>query len=88
MGMMCAVCGKTTSKGNQICRRGKAKYLGGVGRKITGISRRDFRPNLQRIKVVGPGGTTLTKRVCTKCIRSGKIMRPVKRLPFQVPKQP
>jgi large subunit ribosomal protein L28 len=86
--MACAVCGKTISKGNQICRRGKAKYLGGVGRKVTGISRRDFRPNLQRIKVAGAGGVPQTKRVCTKCIRSGKVQRPVKRAPFQVPKVP
>jgi peroxiredoxin len=36
--------------------RGKAKYLGGVGRKITGTTKRVFYPNLQRIRVVGPDG--------------------------------
>ena len=44
----CAVCGKSSKMGNQIETRGKAKYLGGVGTKITGISRRKFRPNLQK----------------------------------------
>ena len=35
-------------------------------------------PNLKRMKVVVKG-TTQTIRVCTRCIRSGKIVRPVKR---------
>ncbi len=35
-------------------------------------------PNLKRMKSV-INGTTQTVRVCTRCIRSGKITRPVKR---------
>src|SRR5204863_3523392 len=56
MGMQCAVCGKKPVLGNQYARRGKAKYLGGVGRKVTGISRRKFKPNLQNIRVQVGGG--------------------------------
>lgn len=85
MGMQCAVCGKAPALGNQVARRGKAKYLGGVGRKITGISRRTFRPNLQRIQVQ-MNGTVKRARVCVQCIRSGKVQRPQKEKPFQVPK--
>ena len=84
MGMQCAVCGKKPVLGNQITRRGKAKYLGGVGRKITGITRRTFKPNLQRIQVT-EGGTVSTKRVCVSCIRAGRVQRPLKRKPFQMP---
>ena len=51
MARMCEVCGKKPSKGNSVETRGKAKYLGGVGTKITGITRRQFRPNLQKVKV-------------------------------------
>ena len=51
MGMQCDVCGKKPVVGNQKTYRGKAKYLGGVGKKITGTSRRTFNPNLQRIRV-------------------------------------
>ncbi len=51
MTLQCGICGKKPSLGHQIARRGKAKYLGGVGRKITGISRRRFEPNLQRLQV-------------------------------------
>ncbi len=35
-------------------------------------------PNLKKLKAVVEG-TTKTVRVCTRCIRSGKIVRPVKR---------
>ncbi len=83
MGMQCAICGKKPVLGNQYTRRGKAKYLGGVGRKVTGISRRAFRPNLQHIQVQVGGGVA-RKRVCVQCIRSGRVQRPVKRKPFQI----
>ena len=81
MGMQCSVCGKKPVLGNQKTYRGKAKYLGGVGKKITGTTRRTFKPNLQKIKVVVDGETTRT-RVCTQCMRSGKVQRPVKVKPF------
>jgi large subunit ribosomal protein L28 len=84
MGMQCAICGKKPVLGNQIARRGKAKYLGGVGRKITGISRRTFKPNLQRIQVE-INGETKRARVCVQCIRSGRVKRPVKRKLFTMP---
>lgn len=84
MGMQCAICGKKPMLGNQIARRGKAKYLGGVGRKPTGISRRTFRPNLQRIQIIVEGAVQ-RKRVCVQCIRSGRVQRPQKRKPFQMP---
>src|SRR5439155_26220788 len=73
MGMQCAICGKKPVLGNQYSRRGKAKYLGGVGTKITGISRRVFRPNLQTIKVWMPNGTTRKVRVATSVIRTGML---------------
>ena len=83
MGMQCAVCGKKPVKGNQKTYRGKAKYLGGVGRKITGTSRRTFTPNLQRIQCQVNGGVQ-RMRVCVQCIRSGRIQRPQKRKPFSM----
>ena len=82
--MQCDICGKKPSIGNQVTRRGKAKYLGGVGRKITGISKRKFKPNLQRLRAV-TDGTVRRIRVCTQCIRSGRVQRPVKTKPFQTP---
>jgi large subunit ribosomal protein L28 len=84
MGMQCDVCGKKPVRGNQYAKRGKAKYLGGVGRKVTGISRRTFRPNLQRIQVE-KNGTVQRLRVCVQCIRSGRVKRPQRRKLFQMP---
>jgi large subunit ribosomal protein L28 len=83
--MQCDICGKKPLLGNQVARRGKAKYLGGVGRKITGISRRVFRPNLQSIQIAGENGAVTRARVCVQCIRTGRVQRPVKRKPFQMP---
>jgi large subunit ribosomal protein L28 len=76
----CEVCGKGSSTGNSITRRGKAKYLGGVGRKITGITRRRFEVNLQRVAVMLPDGTRTRLRVCVQCLRSGKVTKKPKRV--------
>jgi large subunit ribosomal protein L28 len=84
MAQMCEVCGKRSQVGNQVVTRGKPKYLGGVGTKIRGITRRRFRPNLQRVRVT-QNGTNKTMRVCTRCIRSGAITKLVRAKPFRLP---
>ena len=66
MARQCEVCGKTAQVGNQVTTRGKQKYLGGVGTKVTGISRRKFKPNLQRVKVSTANGTHKAVHVCTQ----------------------
>jgi len=81
----CQVCGKGFSVGNQVTIRGKAKYLGGVGTKITGITKRKFKPNLQRLRVTLPGGTNSTLLVCTQCIKGGKVTKLVRQKPFRLP---
>ena len=73
MSRVCQVSGKKTTFGNHKTERGKAKYLGGVGKKTTGISRRTFKPNLQWIRVWLPNGTTTQVRVATSVIRSGQL---------------
>ena len=86
MSRECEVCGKKTQVGNSVTHRGKAKYLGGVGTKITGITRRHFKPNLQKVHVSTANGTSKTMRVCTQCIRSGAITKKIQNAPFRVPK--
>lgn len=81
MGMQCAVTGVKPTRGFKYARRGKAKYLGGVGRKVTGKTKRVFKPNLQKVKAV-IDGKVKTVRVSVKAIRSGLVQRPVKRKPF------
>jgi len=81
----CEFCDKKPAMGNMIETRGKAKYLGGVGTKITGITRREFRPNLQRVKITTPNGTNKYVRVCTRCLKAGVVRKAVKQAPFKLP---
>ncbi len=71
--------------GNTVTLRGKAKYLGGVGTKVTGISRRKFKPNLQRLRVTVGRGTAKTLLVCTQCIKGGAVTKLVRQAPFRLP---
>ncbi|MCS7047046.1 MAG: 50S ribosomal protein L28 [Gemmataceae bacterium] len=84
MGQQCAITGKKPKLGYSYARRGKAKYLGGVGRKVTGKTRRKFKPNLQRIRIE-ENGQVKTVRVCVKAIRSGLVKRPSRKKPFTMP---
>ncbi|MEK7483741.1 MAG: 50S ribosomal protein L28 [Planctomycetota bacterium] len=77
MSRVCDFCGKKTSFGKQYARRGLAKAKGGVGRKITGKTRRKFQANLQNVRAVINGGVQRV-RSCTQCIRAGKVQKPVK----------
>ena len=78
MPRVCAFTGKRTRTGHKVTRRGKAKYLGGVGRKTTGITKRKFKPNLQRVRAV-VDGQVVRIRVSTQALRSGYVTKPVKR---------
>jgi large subunit ribosomal protein L28 len=56
----------------EICGKGPA-----VGRRVShahNVRPRRFEPNLQSIRVVVNGGTRRMK-VCTRCIRSRKIVK-------------
>ena len=74
----CFFTGKKTKSGRSIARRGKAKYLGGVGIKTTGITKRKFKPNIQTVRAVVDGEVRRI-RVSTRAIRDGLIVKPLKR---------
>ncbi len=74
MARACEVCGKHTQVGSQICRRGIAKKKGGIGIRITSREKRTFKPNVQRVKVL-VGKTAKRMRVCTRCLKAGKITK-------------
>ena len=78
MPRVCYFTGKKTSFGKKVTHRGKAKYLGGVGTKITGITARKFRPNIQKVRALIDGRIVRVK-VSAKAIRSGLITKPVRR---------
>ena len=78
MSRVCPLTGKKTAAGRTISRRGKAKYLGGVGRKITGRTKRQFKANMQRVRAV-IDGKVVRINVSAKAIRNGLIEKPAKR---------
>jgi large subunit ribosomal protein L28 len=78
MPRVCYFTGKKTRIGNQKTHRGKAKYLGGVGTKCTGITARQFKANIQTVRAVVDGRITRIK-VSTKAIKMGLIQKPVRR---------
>ncbi len=78
MPRVCFFTGKKTRAGRKISRRGKAKYLGGVGKKTTGVTKRKFKPNIQRVRAVVDGKVCRIK-VSAKAIRMGLVQKPPKR---------
>ena len=64
MAKRCDVCGKGPMFGNNVSHANNK-------------TRRRFNPNLQRIRVRLPNGGTDRQRVCTRCIKSGKIVKAV-----------
>lgn len=74
MARRCDICGKGLRSGNSIVRRGMPKAKGGIGLHTTGISKRRFLPNIQKVRVREHGGVVVRK-VCAACIRSGRIAK-------------
>ena len=78
MARECYFLGKKTKSGRSIATRGKAKYLGGVGKKTTGITKRKFKANVQKVRAV-VDGKVCRIRVSAKAIRMGLVVKPPKR---------
>ncbi len=74
MSRVCEICGKGPMVGNRIIRHGLRKCKGGIGLHTTGITRRRFLPNLQKIRVIENGGVK-NKRICTACLKAGKVTK-------------
>lgn len=74
MSKICFICGKKPVAGRTIKRRGLAKKKGGVGQRVTGKSKRRFLPNLQAVRTMVDGKKKKV-RVCTKCLKAGKIIK-------------
>ena len=89
MSRVCYFTGRKTHAGRSISRRGKARHLGGAGRKITGVTRRTFKPNIQKVRAL-VNGSVVRIRVSAKAIRNGLVIKPPKRdyTPPQTQEQP
>lgn len=80
---VCYFTGKKTTFGKKRAWRGQRITKGGFGLKATGITRRTFKPNLQKVNVLieNADGSKTAKRVkvSTQAIRSGLVVKPLKR---------
>ena len=61
MARVCELCGKKPSVGNHVSHANNK-------------SKRRFNPNLQRVRA-RIDGTVRRIRVCTRCLRSGKVIK-------------
>ena len=68
----CDMCGKRPVTGNAVTHRGMLKVKGGVGRRTVRVNRRRSLPNVQRATVL-VNGTVKRIRVCTVCLKSGRV---------------
>jgi large subunit ribosomal protein L28 len=78
MPRVCYFTGVRTHVGNKLRYRGRAKYLGGIGKKVTSCTRRTFKPNLQSVTAVVDGRSKRIK-ASAKAIRNGLVTKPLKR---------
>jgi large subunit ribosomal protein L28 len=63
MSKKCEICGKGPLVGNNVSHAHNK-------------SKRRWLPNLQRVRVI-LNGTTKRVRICTKCLKSGKVQKAV-----------
>jgi len=65
MAQRCEICGKGPMSGHRVSH-------------AHNVTHRRFNPNLLRLRAV-VDGVQRRLRVCTRCLRSGKVARPVRR---------
>jgi large subunit ribosomal protein L28 len=65
-------------KGSVIWRSGKPKREGGIGTHVTGITKRRFLPNLQRVKAL-VNGEVRYLRVSASALKKGLVVKAPKR---------
>lgn len=74
---ICAICDKKAMTGKSVVRKGMLKKKGGTGSKIVRSSKRQFLPNLQKIRIQ-LGGHTRQAYICTRCLKAGKVVKAAK----------
>lgn len=64
MARICEVCAKGTVHGHNVSH-------------AHNVTNRVWRPNLQRVRVREENGRTRRLRVCTRCLRAGRVRKAV-----------
>lgn len=62
MSMVCEICGKAPSAGRNISHSHR-------------VTNRTFKPNVQKITIKDSKGRVRKARICTKCMKAGKVER-------------
>ncbi len=75
MGKVCVITGRRPVKGSIINRKGQTKKSGGIGTHVTSITKRKFRPNLQRIRIRLANGGTKRVWVSVKALKAGLVQK-------------
>tara|TARA_Y100001934_G_C12150631_1_gene677136 strand:- start:159 stop:437 length:279 start_codon:yes stop_codon:yes gene_type:complete len=75
MSKICAITGKRPHKGGRITRKGQTKKSGGIGTSLVKNTKRTFRPNLQRVRVVLESGQIKRIWVSAKALKAGKVKK-------------
>jgi large subunit ribosomal protein L28 len=63
MARVCDICGKGPATGNNVSHAHNK-------------TRRRWLPNLQSVRMVSDSGSVVRAKVCTRCIRSGAVIKP------------
>jgi large subunit ribosomal protein L28 len=66
MAQRCEICGRGPQFGNRVSH-------------AHNVTHRRFRPNLQRVRAL-VRGVQGKVRICTRCLRSGRISKPARRV--------
>lgn len=64
MARECEMCGKKAQTGNHVSHSNVK-------------TKRRFQPNLQNVRHQLPSGQVVSIKVCTRCLRSGTVIKPV-----------
>lgn len=75
MARICAVTGKRPKSGGIIHYRGQSKKAGGIGLQRVKLTKRTFKPNVQRIRVKLPSGQIKRMWVSAKALKAGKVTK-------------
>jgi large subunit ribosomal protein L28 len=75
MSSICQITGKRPVTGSRIHRRGLTKKSGGIGTHVAKVTKRTFKPNVQRVRVKLPNGQVKRMWVSVKAIKAGKITK-------------
>ncbi|MBW6521654.1 MAG: 50S ribosomal protein L28 [Desulfoarculaceae bacterium] len=63
MAKVCQICGKGPVTGNNVSHANNK-------------TRRRWLPNLKKVHMAAASGNAVRARVCTRCIRSGAVVKP------------